>query len=154
MRRKPTYEELARATLENKSAVLGSTLPYTPPNGASDAIMQLHSMTQQLQAQERLGQDVARETVEAARDLGVAPRVIQQAAAGTVQPGSDVAHAFMRQQQDIAAAQARPQQLQTDAILRSHASTQRTMENMAQVQQQASQAMASHPDRMGGVRGR
>ena len=107
MRRKPAYEELARATLENKSAVLGSTLPYAPPNDASDAVMQLRAMTQQLQTRERLGQEVARKTVEAARDLGVAPQVVQQAAAGTVQPGSDVAHALMRQQQDIAAAHAR-----------------------------------------------
>ena len=57
--------------------------------------MQLRAMTQQMQAKERIGQDAARETIEAARDLGVAPQVIQQAAAGTVQPGSDVAQALM-----------------------------------------------------------
>ena len=50
MRKKPTYEELARATLENKSTVLGSALLYTPPNDATDAIMQLREMTQQVQA--------------------------------------------------------------------------------------------------------
>ena len=149
MRKKPTYEELARATLENKSTVLGSALPYTPPNDATDAIMQLREMTQQVQAKERIGQDVARDIVEAARDLGVAPTVIQQAAAGTVQPGSDVAQALMQQQQGIAAQQTRQQQLQTDAILRSHASTQRTMDNMAQLQQQTSQSLADHPERIG-----
>ena len=55
----------------------------------------------------------------------------------------------MQQQQGIAAQQTRQQQLQTDAILRSHAGTQRAMENLAQLQQQASQVLANHPDRIG-----
>ena len=83
MRKKPTFDELARASLAESD--LGPVrLPYVPPNDASFAISELRDMTNKIRNEDIIGrntQTVVQQTADAA---GVSPGVIEQMLAGTV----------------------------------------------------------------------
>ena len=63
MRRKPTFEELANATLK-ESTVGPLQLPYCPYNSNSQALVDLQTMAQQLQAQQQRGEDIQASIVQ------------------------------------------------------------------------------------------
>ena len=89
MRKKPTFEELANATL--KEGTVGPLqLPYCPYNSNRQALVDLQTMTQQLQSQQQRGEDIQAAVVQEARNLGVEPRVIEQMAHGIMTPNRQI----------------------------------------------------------------
>ena len=106
MRKKPTFVELANATLvENSLSPL--QLPYCPTNDASHASADLQAMTATLEAQQQRGEDIRAETVQEARNLGVDPTILEQMAQGVMSNTSQMHQEMMQQQQNAAAAQQR-----------------------------------------------
>ena len=73
MRKKPTFNELAIASLR-ESNIGPVKLPYVPPNDASFAIAELRDMTGKLRAEEALGRGVQQDIQQAADTIGVALR--------------------------------------------------------------------------------
>ena len=120
MRRKPTFNELATASLR-ESNIGPVKLPYVPPNDASFAIAELRDMTAKLRNEEIIGRNVQTAVQQTADAAGIAPADVEQLMAGTVAQTSE---AMGRLQETIShgnATAARMQQLQHDALLSAHA---------------------------------
>ena len=79
MSKKPTFQELANATLKDNT-LAPLQLPYIPFNSSSQALVELQAMREEVQAQQQRGEDIQVATVQEARDLGVGPRVLEQMA--------------------------------------------------------------------------
>ena len=147
MRKKPTFVELANATLvENSLSPL--QLPYCPTNDASHAIADLQAMTATLEAQQQRGEDIRAETVQEARNLGVDPRILEQMAQGVMSNTSQMHQEMMQQQQNAAAAQQRMNALHHEDMSRQMAATQQAIARNADIQGQAAMSLQNAPDRM------
>ena len=105
MRKKPTFDELARASLVESN--LGPVkLPHVPPNDASLAIAELREMTNTLRGQEIIGRNTQIAVQQTADAMGVSPDVIEQMFAGTVAQTSDTMHCLVGQLQHAQASAA------------------------------------------------
>ena len=126
MRRKPTFEELANATLK-ESTVGPLQLPYCPYISNSQALVDLQTRTQQLQAQQQRGEDLQTATIQEARNLGVDPQVIEQTAQGIVTSNSQTFQDMRAEQQNAQAADQRGNELRHEDITRHMAQTQQAI---------------------------
>ena len=82
MRKKPTFQELANATL--KESTLGPLqLPYIPFNSSSQALVDLQATMEEVQSQQQRGEDIRAATVQEARAIGVGPQVLESLAQKT-----------------------------------------------------------------------
>ena len=76
MRRKPTYQELANATLA-KTKLGAVTQPYVPYNDNALAIKELRGMTDRLALEARVNQSTQAQVFAAAAETGIPPTVVQ-----------------------------------------------------------------------------
>ena len=77
MRRKPTYQELANATLA-KTQLGAVTLPYVPYNDNALAIKELRAMTDRLALETRVNQQTQAQVFATAAETGLPPQTVQQ----------------------------------------------------------------------------
>ena len=77
MRRKPTYQELANATLA-KTQPGAVTLPYVPFNDNALAIKEFRAMADKLAQDERMNQSTQAQVLTTASATGLPPDVVQQ----------------------------------------------------------------------------
>ena len=76
MRRKPTYQELANATLA-KTQLGAVTLPYVPYNDNALAIKELRAMTDRLALETRVNQQTQAQVFATVAETGLPPEAIQ-----------------------------------------------------------------------------
>ena len=126
MRRKPTFSELAEASLR-ESNIGPVKLPYAPPNDASFAIAELRDMTAKLRNEEIIGRNVQTAVQQTADAAGIAPADVEQLMAGTVAQTSDAMRGLQETISHGHATAARMQQLQHDALLSGQANQQQLM---------------------------
>ena len=117
MRKKPTFDELARASLA-KSNFGPVELPYAPPNDASFAIAELREMTNTLGDQEIIGRNTQIAVQQTTDAAGASPNVIERMFAGSVAQTSNTMHNLVGQLEHAQAGQSWMQQLQHDALLK------------------------------------
>ena len=79
MRKKPTFQELANATLKDNT-LAPLQLPYIPFNSSSQSLFELQAMREEVQAQQQRGEDIRAATVQEARAIGVDPQVLESLA--------------------------------------------------------------------------
>ena len=104
MRKKPTFQELANATL--KESTLGPLqLPYIPFNSSSQALVELQAMREEVQAQQQRGEDIRAATVQEARNLGVDPQVLEQTAQQITTSNNQAMQQLRAEQQNAQAAE-------------------------------------------------
>ena len=116
MRKKPTFNQLARATLVASS--IGPTkLPHVPPNGASFAITEVRDMAHKLITGETIGRSTQVAVQQTAGAAGIAPDVLEQMMAATVAQNSEAMRRMQEQTSRYLAAQKRTRQLQHVAML-------------------------------------
>ena len=77
MRRKPTYQELANATLA-KTELGAVTQPYVPYNDNALAVKELRNMTDRLALETRVNQGTQAQVFATAAETGLPPAVVQQ----------------------------------------------------------------------------
>ena len=77
MRRKPTYQELANATLA-KTNLGAVTQPYVPYNDNALAVKELRTMTDRLALEARVNQGTQAQVFATAAETGLPPTVVQQ----------------------------------------------------------------------------
>ena len=77
MRRKPTYQELANATLA-KTQLGAVTQPYVPYNDNALAVKELRAMTDRLAQETRVNQSTQAQVFATAAETGLPPRAVQQ----------------------------------------------------------------------------
>ena len=77
MRRKPTYQELANATLA-KTKLGAVTQPYVPYNDNALAIKELRGMTDRLALEARVNQGTQAQVFATAAETGLPPTAVQQ----------------------------------------------------------------------------
>ena len=77
MRRKPTYQELANATLA-KTQLGAVTQPYVPYNDNALAVKELRAMTDRLALETRVNQSTQAQVFATAAETGLPPRAVQQ----------------------------------------------------------------------------
>ena len=75
MRRKPTYQELANATLA-KTQLGADTQPYVPYNDNALAVKELRAMTDRLTLETRGNQSTQTQVFAAAAKTGLPPNVV------------------------------------------------------------------------------
>ena len=78
MSRKPTYQELANATLA-KTQLGAVTQPYVPYNDNALAVKELRAMTDRLAATERASQSTQAQVFATAAETGLPPQTVQAA---------------------------------------------------------------------------
>ena len=76
MRRKPTYQELAKATLA-KTQLGAVTLPYVPYNDNALAVKELRAMTDRVALEARVNQQTQAQVFAAAAETGLPPQTVQ-----------------------------------------------------------------------------
>ena len=116
MRRKPTCDELARASIR-ESTIGPLNLPYVPPNDASFAIAELRDMTAKLRNEGISGRNVQTAVQQTAAAAGIAPADVEQLMAGTVAQTSEAMGSLQETIRHGNATAAKMQQLQHTALL-------------------------------------
>ena len=77
MRRKPTYQEFANATLA-KTRLGAATPPYVPYNDNALAVKELRAMTDRLAQETRANQSTQAQVFATAAETGLPPRAVRQ----------------------------------------------------------------------------
>ena len=145
MRKKPTYDELARASIR-ESNIGPVNMPYVPPNDASFAIAELRDMTAKLRNEEIIGRNVQTAVQQTADAAGIAPADVEQMMAGTVAQTSE---AMGRLQETIShghATAARMQQLQHDALLSGQVNQQQLLAQSTGILSDVAQSLRTTPE--------
>ena len=148
MRKKPTFDELANATLKENTLLAPLQLPYIPYNSTSQALVDLQALTQQLQFKQQRGEDVQAATVQEARDIGVDPSTITQVAQGIAASTSGAVQQLITNQQNAQAAEQRMNELRHEGLTRLIADTQLAIARNTETQAQTASSLSSVPDRM------
>ena len=147
MRKKPTFEELARATLVQSN--LGPLkLPYVPPNDASFAMAELRQMTNKIMSEEALGRAIQQAVQQAADSMGVAPADIERMMSGVIAHTSNMfQHQQQMHQRGVAASQ-REARLQHEQIMGVHVGTQAQIARNAALTGQVVESLQAIPGSM------
>ena len=144
MRKKSTFEELANSTLV-KPALTPVSIPYISPYDSTAAVAEYRRMITEMQALERIDAEYTAEAGAAAREFGVPQGFFENLARGVVQEGSQMHQEMMALHRNSAAAAARHSELQTDAILRDHATTRQEIVRNAAMQQRVAESLRGMP---------
>ena len=132
MRRKPTYQELANATLA-KTQLGAVTLPYVPYNDNALAIKALRAMTDRLALEARVNQQTQAQVFATAAETGLPPQTVQGMVNHTEQQNRLL--------------QALSSQMEQNHVAQNIAQTQNTGQIVAAIGAQA-QAQQSHLNTM------
>ena len=147
MRKKPTYEELANSTLA-KSVVDPINIPYIPPNDNTAAIAEFKRMLAEEGEREIIGERFSAAASSAARESGLPREFFENLARNVVTEGSRMHAETRKQSQDAAAAATRLTQLQTETLLREHATAQQGIQENINMQRQVRETMNTMPTNM------
>ena len=145
MRKEPTYDELAKASIR-ESTIGPVKLPYVPPNDASFAIAELRDMTAKLRNEEVIGRNVQTAVQQTADAAGIAPATVEQMMAGTVAQTSEAMGRLQATINHGNATAASMQQLQHDALLSGQANQQQLLAQSTSILSDVARSLRTTPE--------